>query len=126
MATVAHDVTENGPTTWQKEFADDPAFFMAVDGDLAFPNRQVAAQAIQNLPRIIKHIELRWGDNLRIDPLTADLAVVASSYTEVITDPTGHQLTENGFFTAVVELRDDRWQFRNAHWSDPVTVAKAQ
>jgi len=60
VLAVAHDVTEQGPTAWQKEFADDPAFFMAVEGQLVFPNRQVATQAIQDLPRIIKHIELRW------------------------------------------------------------------
>jgi hypothetical protein len=123
---VAHDVTERGPTAWREEFADDPAFFMAVNGQLAFPNRQVAAQVIQDLPRTIKQINLRWGDDLRIDPLTADLAVVATSYTEVQTDPQGHQVTEKGFFTGVAELRGGRWQFRNAHWSAPVSSDKGR
>jgi hypothetical protein len=122
--TVAHDVTERGPTVWQEEFADDPAFFMAVNGQLAFPNRKAAAQVIQDLPRTIKQISLRWGDDLRIDPLTADLAVVATSYTEVQTDPEGHQVTETGFFTAVAELRGGRWQFRDAHWSSKVSPQK--
>jgi hypothetical protein len=122
--TVAHDVTERGPTVWQEEFADDPAFFMAVNGQLAFPNRQVAAQVIQDLPRTIKQINLRWGDDLRIDPLTADLAVVATSYTEVQTDPDGHQVTETGFFTGVAESRGGRWQFRDAHWSSSVSREK--
>jgi hypothetical protein len=131
VLNVAHDVTSEGPTAWQKEFADDPAFFMAVDGHLVFPNRQIATQAIQDLPRMIKHIELRWGDDLRIDPLTESLAVVAASYHEVQTSPEGHQLTEDGFFTAVAEYRDGRWQFRDTHWSDPippspVSAAKAQ
>ena len=121
---VAHDVTERGPTAWQQEFADDPAFFMAVNGQLAFPNRQVATQVIQDLPRTIKHIELRWGDDLRIDPLAADLAVVATSYTEVQTDAEGHQVIDTGFFTGVAELRGGRWQFRDAHWSAPVVRAK--
>jgi hypothetical protein len=123
---VAHDVSSEGPTAWQKEFADDPAFFMAVEGQLVFPNRQVATQAIQNLPRIIKHIELRWGDDLRIDPLTPDLAVVATSYTEVQTDPEGHQVTETGFFTGVAEYSGGRWQFCDAHWSAPVPRPKSQ
>jgi hypothetical protein len=131
VVNVAHDVTSEGPTAWQKEFADDPAFFMAVDGHLVFPNRQIATQAIQDLPRMIKSIELRWGDDLRIDPLTENLAVVATSYHELQTSPEGHQLTEDGFFTAVAEYRDGRWQFRDIHWSDPlppppVSAAKAQ
>ena len=126
VLSVAHDVSSEGPTAWQKEFADDPAFFMAVEGQIAFPNRQAAARAIQDLPRTIKHIELRWGDDLRIDPLTADLAVVATSYTEVQTDPEGRQVTETGFFTGVVEFRGRRWQFRDAHWSVPVPRPKAQ
>jgi hypothetical protein len=122
--TVAHDVTERGPTAWQEEFADDPAFFMAVNGQLAFPNRQVAAHVIQDLPRTIKQINLRWGDDLRIDPLTADLAVVATSYTEIQTDPEGHQVTDTGFFTGVAELRGGRWQFRDAHWCSKVSSDK--
>jgi hypothetical protein len=131
VLSVAHDITSEGPTAWQKEFADDPAFFMAVNGHLVFPNRQVATQAIQELPRMIKHIELRWGDDLRIDPLTENLAVVATSYHEVQISPEGHQLTDDGFFTAVAEYRDGRWQFRDTHWSDPlppppVNAAKAQ
>ena len=121
---VAHDVTERGPTAWQEEFADDPAFFMAVNGQLAFPNRQVATQVIQDLPRTIKHIDLRWGDDLRIDPLANDMALVATSYTEVQTDPEGHQVTDTGFFTGIAEFRDGRWQFRNAHWSVPIAREK--
>jgi hypothetical protein len=129
MLQVAHDVTTDGPTAWQKEFADDPAFFMAVNGKMAFPNRQVATQAIQNLPSMIKQIELHWGDDLRVDLLKEDLAVVGTSYTELQTDPQGHQKTDTGFFTAVAELRSGRWQFRDAHWSDAtqsIAPAKTQ
>jgi hypothetical protein len=125
MLAVAHDVTTEGPTAWQKEFADDPAFFMAVEGQMAFPDRPTATKAIQDLPRILKKIDLHWGSDLRVDPLTPDLAVVATSYTEVQTDPQGHQKTETGFFTGVAELRNSRWQFRDAHWSALVAPAKA-
>src|SRR5260370_21312693 len=120
VLAVAHDVTEQGPTAWQKEFADDPAFFMAVEGHLVFPNRQAATQAIQDLPRFIKHIELRWGDDLRVDPLTADLAVVATSYTEVQTDPEGPRGRKPGFLPAVPDFAAGRGQFRIAHCSPPL------
>jgi hypothetical protein len=114
---VAHDVTTEGPSAWRKHFADSPAFFMAVDGHLVYPNGAAAMAAIPDLARSIKHIELRWGDDLRIDPLTADLAVIASSWHEVIEDAAGKQMEETGYFTGTVEYRDGRWQFRNVHWS---------
>ncbi len=117
---VAQDITQNGPTAWRKHFADTPAFFMAADGHLVFPSSAAATTGIQNLPQMIKQIELRWGDDLRVDPLTADLAVLATSYREVLTSPEGKRTDSAGFFTGVAELRDGRWEFRDAHWSDAV------
>lgn len=117
MRTVAHDITQEGPTAWRKHFADSPSFFMASEGRLVFPNSASATAAIQDLPRTIKQIELRWGDDLRVDPLAQDLAVVAASYHEIQVSPEGRRLEEAGFFTGTAEHRDGRWQFRNAHWS---------
>jgi hypothetical protein len=115
--TVAHDVAEEGPAAWRKHFADSPSFFMAVDGHLVYPNGAAAMAAIPDLARTIKHIELRWGDDLCVDPLTADLAVVATSWHEVLVDAAGKRMEETGYFTGTAEYRDGRWQFRNAHWS---------
>ena len=69
-ASVAHDVTQDGPMAWGRHFADRPEFFMAVNGQLAFPSGQAAAQAIPEVARQYKHIELRWGGDLRLDALT--------------------------------------------------------
>ena len=127
-AAVAHDVTEDGPMAWRKHFADSPAFFMAVNGQLAFPSGQAAAQAIPEVARQYKHIELRWGDDLRLDALTEGFCVVGASYTEVIElqpGVQGWQGTQNGYFTGVAENRNGRWQFRDAHWSQPVAPSKA-
>lgn len=115
--TVAHDVTQEGPSAWRRHFADSPEFFMAADGRLVFPNSAAATAGIQDLPRTIKQIDLRWGDDLRVDPLTPDLAVVAMSFREIQVSPQGKRVEENGFFTGIAEHRDGRWQFRNAHWS---------
>ena len=115
--TVAHDVTQEGPAAWRRHFADIPEFFMASEGRLVFPNSASATAGIQDLPRSIKQIDLRWGDDLRVDPLTPDLAAVAMSYHEVQISPEGHRVEENGFFTGIAEQRAGRWQFRNAHWS---------
>ena len=117
VSSVAHDVTQDGPAAWSKYFADDPAFFMADEGQLVFPNGQAAKQAIQNVARAFKSIDLRWGDNLRIDPLTPSLAMVAVPYTEVRIDTAGHRVTESGYFTGLAEYRNGRWQFRDVHWS---------
>lgn len=123
--TVAHDVTEDGPVAWRKHFADVPAFFMAVDGHLVYSSGAAAMAAIPDLARTIKHIELRWGDDLRIDSLTADLAVVAATWHEVIVDAAGKRMEETGYFTGVAEYREGRWQFRNAHWSAAAPPAPA-
>jgi hypothetical protein len=120
--TVAHDVTQDGPQAWRRHFADSPSFFMAAEGRLVFPNGAAATAAIQNLALTIKQIELRWGDDLRVDPLTNDLAVVATSYHEVRVSPTGLRVQEDGFFTGVAEYRAGRWKFRDVHWSVAVPV----
>jgi hypothetical protein len=117
MSTVAHDVTQDGPIAWRKHFADSPAFFMAADGHLNFPDGASATAGIQDLAHAIKHIELQWGNDLRVDPLTANLAVVAASYHEVLVLAAGRRIDAKGFFTATAENRQGRWQFRNAHWS---------
>lgn len=117
VANVARDVTQEGPAAWQKHFADSPAFFMASEGNLVFPDRRAATQAIESLARMIQHIELTWGEDLRVEPLTPDLAQVASSYHELRVDKEGHRVEENGFFTGLAERHNGQWQFRNAHWS---------
>lgn len=126
MSKVAQDISGEGPLAWQKEFQDSPSFFMASEGQLAFANGQTAMQGIQRLPNIIKHIELRWSD-VRVDVLTADLAVVGASWQEVREDPQGHMLTQKGYFTGVVQQQNGEWQFRDAHWSVlPAGQAKPQ
>jgi hypothetical protein len=121
MTQVAHDVTQEGPVAWIKYFDDSPAFFMAVNGHLAFPDSDAAAVGTREFARTVKHIELIWGDDLRVDPLTADLAAVAVSWREIQIDNAGHRVEESGFFTGLVESRAGRWRFRNAHWSSPVS-----
>jgi len=117
VSDLTRDVTQEGPAAWQKYFADSPSFFMASEGRLEFPNRQSATQGIDGLRRTIQHIELSWGEDLRVDPLTPDFVVVASSWHEVVVDKQGHQAAQSGFFTSLAEHRNGQWRFRNAHWS---------
>ena len=115
-AAVADGVTKRGPSAWRDYFAETPAFFMAVDGHIAFASSDEAARGIEAVAKAIPHIELHWGD-VRIDPLTPGLAMVAAPYREVQVDAAGHQVTLEGYFTALAEREPGGWRFRNAHWS---------
>lgn len=115
--SVALGVTTGGPAAWRAYFAAEPAFFMASEGRLVFPNSDSAARAITTLTHLIAHIELRWGEPLRIDPLAPGVALLATPYHELRIDAEGRRAEEDGFLTAIVEHRPGGWQFRNAHWS---------
>lgn len=117
METVAREVTRDGPAAWRRQFADDAAFFMAAEGRLVFPSAEAAANGIDELTRVIAHIELRWGNDVRVDPLGPGLAMVGASYTEVRADTAGHRVDETGYFTGLAEHRAVGWRFRDAHWS---------
>jgi hypothetical protein len=117
MLEVARGVTRDGPTAWQRYCADTPAFFMAVNGRLQFADGAAARAGIEALPALIRRIELRWGGDLRVDPLGADYAVVAASYTELQVSPKGQRRIERGFFTGVLERSGEGWKLRDAHWS---------
>ncbi len=105
------------PRAWRKQFADSPSFFMAADGQMVFPDSAAATKGIQDLALDIKQIELVWGNDLRVDPLMPDLAVVAVSYHEVRVNTSGLRVEDAGFFTGIAEYRNGRWQLRDAHWS---------
>jgi len=117
MATIAHDVTHDGPVAWRRHFADSPAFFMVNDGQMAFTDSAAATKGIHDFAATIRSIRLEWGSDLRIDPLTPNFAVVAASYSELQEPLSGKPVQERGYFTGVAELRDGRWQLRDAHWS---------
>jgi hypothetical protein len=121
MHSVAHDVTQEGPLAWLKFFNTGQEFFMAVNGQLAFPNAAAAKEGTQNFARTHNRIDLTWGDDLRVDPLTPELAVVAASWREIQIDKAGHRIEETGYFTGLAEYRDGHWRFRDAHWSAPVS-----
>jgi hypothetical protein len=114
---VAEGVTRQGPAAWRAFFADTPEFFMASEGWLVFASADAASRGIDELTKVIKQIELRWGEPLRIEPITSTLAMVAAPYHEVLTDSAGRRVEEDGYFTGLAELGATGWRFRNAHWS---------
>jgi hypothetical protein len=114
---VATDVSREGPAAWRRAFADGPEFFMAANGQLVFADGPAAARGIEALTHTLPKIELRFGDDLRVDVLTSALALVGSSYSEVQTDAQGREHTDRGYFTGLAELREGHRRLRSAHWS---------
>ena len=125
MQRVAVDVTRDGPLAWCRYLDTSPVFFMAVNGQMAFPNGAAAQEGTQKFAQTINHIQLKWGDDLRVDPLTAELAVVAVSWSEVQLDTERHRVDEAGYFTGLAEYREEHWQLRDAHWSAPVPTPRS-
>jgi hypothetical protein len=118
---IAADVSQNGPLAWLRHFEDTSDFFMASDGHLMFPDYDSASAFINHVVvKMISKIELSWSD-IRIDPLSPDLAMFAADYTEVLTDSAGKKMPISGpgYFTALAEKTPKGWQLRNAHWSRP-------
>lgn len=120
LLEVSGGVTRDGPSAWQRYFARRDEFFMASDGVLAFRDGTSALVGITAVARLIQRIELTWGDDLRIDVLSADFAVVGVSWSEVRLMADGTRIADHGYFTAVVEREDAAWRFRDVHWSQPL------
>jgi hypothetical protein len=120
LAQVAQGVSRDGPAAWQRFFAARPEFFMASDGVLAFRDGTAAIVGISAAAREIRHIELKWGADARVDVLGPDLAVVGVTWSEVRELADGSRVADDGYFTGVVERQGDSWRFRDAHWSQPL------
>jgi hypothetical protein len=116
--TVERDVTRQGPAAWSMHFENVPDFFMVVNGQMAFASGAAAMTAVPSVAAQYKQITLQWGEDLRVDPLTADLAVFAAPYHESMVTAGGHSIESNGYFTGVAEARNGSWKFRDAHWSE--------
>ena len=123
MQNVARDVTREGPIAWCGYFDSSPEFFMAVNGKLAFPTGADAQDGTQRFAHTIHSIELKWGNDLRVDPLTPELAVVGVSWREVQVDNANHHVEEAGYFTGLVQYQKGRWKLRDAHWSEDLAHA---
>jgi len=116
-ASIAHSVSQNGPAAWLQYFENTPGFSMASDGQLVFPGIDTAAHFINNiLVKSMYKINLRWS-NIRVDPLTTQLASISAGFHEDITDSTGKTIPQDGYFTGIAHKTPQGWKLFNAHWS---------
>ena len=117
-ANMARDLSEKGPIAWNDYMDDSPNFFMADVGQIVFKDGPKAKAFITDtLSKSIKKINLTWS-NMRIDPLTPNIAAVGSDYHEDITNSSGATSSFDGYFTATVVLENDQWKLRDAQWSE--------
>ncbi|HMG14140.1 MAG TPA: hypothetical protein VK590_01765 [Saprospiraceae bacterium] len=117
MDSIANDINRNGPTAWLKYFENTPEFFMASEGQLVFPNNEIAIQFIKNeLVKQISKMNLRWTE-VQIDVLTNKFVNVAAKWNEDITNFENKTTSQGGYFTGIAKNTSEGWKLRNAHWS---------
>lgn len=119
--SIAKNVSDKGPAAWLLYFENTPGFFMASEGQLAFPNIETATNFIHHtLVKSIHKIELHW-KSIRIDPLTTKLASIGAIFHEDITDFSGKKIPVDGYFTGIAHQTSQGWKLYNAHWSTVIT-----
>jgi len=117
VESIAKNISDKGPVAWLFYFENDRDFFMASEGQLKFPNRDTATIFINNtLAHNIRKIELHWR-NVRIDPLTLELACIGAVFHEDVTDRNGEKIPVDGYFTGIAHQTSQGWKLRNLHWS---------
>lgn len=94
---------------------------MASDGELVFPDRAAANLAVSEFAQTAEGMQIEWID-MSVEPLGADLAMVATPYREAIDLVSGDELRFSGYLTALVARTDGGWKLRNLHWSSPLPV----
>lgn len=116
---LAVDLAQEGPNAWLGYFEESTSFFMASDGVLRFPTIDSAITFVRAFAPTYTSLRLEW-DDLRVEPLGAGVAVMATPYRETLVDTTGAELSLGGYVTAVWSHTAEGWRIRNLHWSSPV------
>lgn len=121
VAGVAHRISAGGPKAWVGEFADDSAFFMVANGQLAFADFAAMSRFMPVFAHSIPSVALEFS-SVRVDPLGPGLAEFAAHYHEALTDSAGHRADDSGYVTGVAIHSALGWRLRDAHWSHPDPV----
>jgi hypothetical protein len=116
-ASIARDVSHDGPVAWLQYFENTNGFLMASDGQLVFQDIDAAKNFINNnLVKNIHKIDLRW-NNIRVDPLTLQIASIAADFHEDIIDAEEKMISQDGYFSGIAHQTPQGWKLYNAHWS---------
>ena len=116
-SAIAKDLDTKGPIAWLDYFEPSHQFFMANDGNLVFPTYDYATLFIKNvLAKQISRVKLQWND-MKIDSLSPDLAMIRAGYHEELFDLAHKPMPADGYFTGLASRTSSGWKLRNLHWS---------
>ena len=121
LAGVAHRISVGGPKAWVAEFADDSAFFMVANGQMAFNDFAAMSRFMPVFARGMPSIALGLS-SVRVDPLAPGLAEFAAHYHETLTDSARRRTDDSGYVTGAAMHSALGWRLRDAHWSHPDPV----
>jgi hypothetical protein len=113
---IARDVSRDGPTGWLPYFAHTSGFFWASEGTVVIRDADGAERFVREFARGVPRVSLAWQD-VRVDPVGPDAALLAAGCHEVLTDTAGKSTPWDGFFTGVAVRTAFGWQLRDGHWS---------
>ena len=119
MNALPKRLGRDGPAAWLDHFAEDDRFSMASDGAVAFADRDEAAAMLADFAPTIATMELVW-EQLRVDILSEDVALVVTPYRERLVTTAGEELSFAGCFSGVAVRTPVGWRLLHLHWSSPV------
>jgi hypothetical protein len=116
-ANISNDVSAKGPAAWLNYFENDPGFFMASGGMVAFRNYAVAKKyTLDTVSKNFKKISLELA-NMKVDPLTVNYASIGADFYEDIVMANGQSLSVGGYLTATAHFDGSKWRLRNLNWA---------
>lgn len=118
---IPAELAARGPLAWLDLFEDGPAFFMASDGAVAFDDRAAAETFLADFAPTVSGMSLEWIDP-RLDPLTASIVAVSSSYAETITLTDGTATRFGGHVSGILRRSGAEWSIQHLHWSSPAAT----
>ena len=115
--SVIVDLSAKGPAAWLGYFENSPGFYMASDGQIAFPDYKAATTFVNDtLAKQFKSVHLKF-NNTHITPLSAQYATVGAGFHEDMIDLSGKSMHFDGYFTATAHQSANGWKYLNMHWS---------
>jgi hypothetical protein len=116
-SSLISDLSIHGPVAWLNYFEESPDFFMVANGQLAFKDYQSGKVFVEDtLIKYFVKINLQL-NQLRIDPLTSNLASIGAGFHEELIDSAGKMTLADGYLTGLVKQTNNGWKFRNLQWS---------
>ncbi|MCI0436014.1 MAG: nuclear transport factor 2 family protein [Gemmatimonadetes bacterium] len=119
VESIPGALAEGGPAAWLRFFEESGAFFMASDGQVAFPGPDSARAFLSGFAPSVTSMTLEW-EGLRIEPVQPGIAVVASGYREMMTFADGRRSAFGGYVSGLARKQGDGWRLQHLHWSSPV------